>query len=225
VSPEPDAAPERTPVAGNSNDPVAGKSKDAAPGGGNDVGGFEPVAGKSTDGIPDTVSKKIATEKGLPDRKGEAERKYESENELEIEEERVDRTDPSLRPDHRYYAVRSMLAKGQQPRKLNPRMKTDEHTDNGFVVEGDERWFRNYNYSSIERTVNVSCSFSYDGGCVTCLSGRHDAWGGRGGNQSLLLPPTTTSLPTSRWTGRESAFEYSEWNLEAWTKLPKSYPG
>jgi len=68
------------------------------------------------DGIPDTGSKKIATEKGVPERKGELERKDESEDELEIEEKRVDRTDPSLRPDHRYYAVRSMLAKGQQPK-------------------------------------------------------------------------------------------------------------
>jgi hypothetical protein len=80
-----------------------------------------------------------------------------------------------------------MLAKGQQPRKLNPRMKTEENMDNGFVVEGDERWFRNYNYSSIERTVNVSCSFSYDGGCVTCLSGRHDAWGGKGGEPVVIV--------------------------------------
>ncbi len=84
VSPEPDAFPERTPVAGNSNDPVAGNSKDAAPGGGKDDGGFEPVAGKSTDGIPDTGSKKKATEKGVSERKGESERKDESENELEI---------------------------------------------------------------------------------------------------------------------------------------------
>ena len=79
------------------------------------AGGFEPVAGKSTDGAPDTGSKKNAPEKGEPEKKGEPERKDESENELEIEEERVDRMDPSLRPDHRYYAVRSMLAKGQQP--------------------------------------------------------------------------------------------------------------
>jgi hypothetical protein len=145
VSPEPDAGPERNPVAGN--------SMGGAPGDGNEAGGFEPVAGKSTDGIPDTGLKKKTPEKGEPERKGESERKDESENELEIEEERVDRTDPSLMPDHRYYTVRSMLAKGQQPHKLNPRMKTEEYTDNGFVVEGDERWFRNYNYSSIERTV------------------------------------------------------------------------
>ncbi len=108
-------------------------------------------------------------------------------SEIEVDEEKPDRTDPSLRPDHRYYANRSLLAKGQQPRKLNLRMKMEEGTDNGFMVDGDERWFRNYNYSSIERTVNVSCSFSYNVGCVTCLSGRHDAWVGKEGEPVVIV--------------------------------------
>jgi hypothetical protein len=170
--PEPDANPVPIPAAGSSKEmrvaEVAGE------------GGAELVAGRSTDGNPDTGEKANAPEKGEPEKKGKSDRPDGSDNEIEVEEERPDRTDPSLRPDHRYYAVRSLLDKGQHPRKLNPRMKTEESTNNGFVVEGDERWYRNYNYSSIERTVNVSCSFSYDGGCVTCLSGRHDAWGGGG---------------------------------------------
>jgi hypothetical protein len=179
VSPEPDVGPEQIPAAGSSKD--TGRLEV------NGVGGSEPVAGKSTDGIPDTGVKEKAPEKGEPEKEGQSERTDKSDNEIEVEEERLDRTDPSLRPDHRYYAVRSMLAKGQQPHKLNQRMKTEESMDNGFVVEGDERWFRNYNYSSIERTVNVSCSFSYDGGCVTCLSGRHDAWGGKGGEPVVIV--------------------------------------
>ncbi len=193
VSPEPEMGPE--PI------PVAGSSKDGGTAGGDGVGRFEPVAGNSTDGIPDTGVRNKAPEKGETEKKGQSEKNEESENNLEIEEERVDRTDPSLRPDHRYFAVRSMLEKGQQPRKLNPRMKTEENNDNGFVVEGDERWFRNYNYSSIERTVNVSCSFSYDGGCVTCLSGRHDAWGGRRGEPVVIVatdPHFPPNIPVDR---------------------------
>jgi hypothetical protein len=179
VSPEPEMGPDRM--------PTAGTSKEGGTVGGGGAAGLDPGAGPSTNGSPDTVLRKKAQEKGEPEEKGQPERHEESENDLEIEEERVDMTDPSLRPDHRYFAVRSMLEKGQQPRKLNPRMKTEENKDSGFVVEGDERWFRNYNYSSIERTVNVSCSFSYDGGCVTCLSGRHDAWGGRRGEPVVIV--------------------------------------
>ncbi len=104
VSPEPEMDPEPM--------PMAGTSKEGETMGGDGAAGREPVAGQSTNGSPDTGLRKKAQEKGEPEKKGQPDRQEESENDLEIEEERVDKTDPSLRPDHRYFAVRSMLEKG-----------------------------------------------------------------------------------------------------------------
>ncbi len=153
-------------------------------------------------------------------RDGKAE---DSDVETEDEDDSTDMRDPSLRPDHRYYAVRSQLANSQFPQKLNPKMKTVQKKDDGFMIERDERWYRNYNYSSIERTVNVSCSFSYNRECITCLHNRHSAWQGRNGEPIVMVatdhhfPP-----PTSQWTGKGSASGSCVWNLVAWTRLPES---
>jgi hypothetical protein len=76
---------------------------------------------------------------------------------------------------------------GKKARKLNRRMKATESKDDGFLLKGDERYFRNYNESSIERRVNVSVSFMYNGTCNTCLSGPHDAWQGREGQPVVIV--------------------------------------
>jgi hypothetical protein len=65
--------------------------------------------------------------------------------------------------------------------------KATESNDDGFLLKGDERYFRNYNESSIERRVNVSVSFMYNGTCNTCLNGPHDAWQGREGQPAVIV--------------------------------------
>jgi hypothetical protein len=101
VSPEPEVGQVPLPVAGSSRDMRTAE--------------VDGDGGKSTDGIPDTGAKENVPEKGEPEKKGQSERTDKRDNEIEVEEERVDRMDPSLRPDHRYYAVRSMLAKASSP--------------------------------------------------------------------------------------------------------------
>ncbi len=104
----------------------------------------------------------------------------EEEDEL-VEEDVENELDNSLRPDHRFFAVRALVEGGKTARKLNRRMKLPERKDEGFLLRGDERFFRNANDSSIERRVNVSASFMAHGKCNTCLNGTHDAWVGREG--------------------------------------------
>ncbi len=103
----------------------------------------------------------------------------EDDDELVVEEGESE-LDSSLKPDHRFFAVRAIV-EGGKARKLNRRMKTAAAKDDGFLSKGDERFFRNANDSSIERRVNVSASFLAHGKCSTCLNGSHDAWVGREG--------------------------------------------
>jgi hypothetical protein len=159
-------------------------------------------------------------EEGAGGRNREA---MDSDVEIEEDDDSTDMRDPSLRPDHRYYAVRSQLANSQFPRKLNPKMKTVQKKDDGFMIEGDERWYRNYNYSSIERTVNVSCSFSYNGECITCLHNRHSAWQGRNGEPIVMVATDHHFPPTFQWTGKGNASGSCVWSQAAWTRLPGSW--
>jgi hypothetical protein len=97
-----------------------------------------------------------------------------------------DELDSSLRPDHRFFAVRALVEKGRTATKLNRRMKLDVVDKVGFLLKGDERYFRNANECSIERRVNVSSSFTHSGRCHTCLNGQHDAWQGRHGQPVVV---------------------------------------
>ncbi len=72
-------------------------------------------------------------------------------------------------------------------RKLNRRLKTQVYKDVGLLPKGDERFYRNFNDSSIEMRVNMLASFQYNGTCHTCLSGPHDAWQGRDGQPVVVV--------------------------------------
>jgi hypothetical protein len=98
----------------------------------------------------------------------------------------IDPINPNLRPDPRFFAVRSMLAGSMEPRLLNKRMKRPEQ-DTGFLVEGDERWYRNANSSCTSKMMNSSASFLPNGRCHTCLSGEHDAWIGSNGQPVVFI--------------------------------------
>jgi hypothetical protein len=97
-----------------------------------------------------------------------------------------DELDNSLRPDSRFFAVRALVEGGRCATKLNRRMKLEAAEKDGFLVKGDERYFRNANESSIDRRVNVSSSFTLSGRCHTCLNGAHDAWQGRQGQPVVM---------------------------------------
>jgi hypothetical protein len=109
------------------------------------------------------------------------------EDDLVLEEEGEDELDSKLKPDHRFFAVRALLEGGKTARKLNRRLKVQAGKDDGFLVKGDERYFRNFNDNSIDRRVNVSVSFQYNGTCHTCLNGPHDAWQGRDGQPVVMV--------------------------------------
>ena len=90
--------------------------------------------------------------------------------------------------DQRYYYVQSLRAKIPPGRELNKdagRRTGAEEAASGDDVAGfqgqDERWLRNYNIHSVERKVNVSCSFNPKSQlCYTCLGEPHRAWEGKG---------------------------------------------
>jgi hypothetical protein len=104
----------------------------------------------------------------------------------EIEPEDIDPVDPNLKPDHRFFVVRAMVAGNMEPRPLNKRMKKTD-PDPGFLIEGDERWYRNANVSCTTKKLNTSASFTPRGGCHTCISGIHDAWIGRNGQPTVVV--------------------------------------
>jgi hypothetical protein len=109
------------------------------------------------------------------------------EEDLVLEEDGEDELDSKLKPDHRFFAVRALVEGGKMARKLNRRLKVQAGKDDGFLVKGDERYFRNFNDNSIDRRVNVSVSFQYNGTCHTCLNGPHDAWQGRDGQPVVMV--------------------------------------
>ncbi len=93
--------------------------------------------------------------------------------------------------DHRYYAVRSIRSAKQVGRDLNKEVAADsvrvEEGMEGFLTD-DERWLRNYNIHSVERGVNVSCSFNPRSGlCYTCLGEPHRAWESDGAPVAVVL--------------------------------------
>jgi hypothetical protein len=59
-----------------------------------------------------------------------------------LEGEGEDELDNNLKPDHKFFAVRSLVEGGKTARKLNRRLKVAASTDEGFLVKGDERYFR-----------------------------------------------------------------------------------
>jgi hypothetical protein len=57
----------------------------------------------------------------------------------EEEPEILDPVNPKLRPDPRFFLVRSMLTGSMEPRHLDRKIKQPEAYP-GFLVERDERW-------------------------------------------------------------------------------------
>jgi hypothetical protein len=91
-------------------------------------------------------------------------------------------------PDNLYRAVRSVMAGGQDPLKLNPRMKYNRGEDPGFMTPGDERILRNANMCNMEEKRIASVSFDpVSGRCYTCLNGEHRAWMGRDGGPICVV--------------------------------------
>jgi hypothetical protein len=83
-------------------------------------------------------------------------------------------------PDNMYQAVRSIMSGGQDPVKLNPRMRYNRGEDPGFMTPGDERILRNANMCNMEFKRISSASFDpVSGRCYTCLNGEHKAWRSR----------------------------------------------
>ncbi len=93
--------------------------------------------------------------------------------------------------DHRYYAVRSIGSAKQVGRDLNKEVTADSVRGaegmEGFLTD-DERWLRNYNIHSVERGVNMSCSFNPKSGlCYTCLGEPHRAFESDGAPVAVVL--------------------------------------
>jgi hypothetical protein len=107
------------------------------------------------------------------------------DNPLEIETESIAIV---KHPDNLYKAVRSVMAGGQDPLKLNPRMKYNRGEDPGFMGPGDERILRNANMCSMEEKRIASVSFDpVSGRCYTCLNGDHRAWAARDGGPICVI--------------------------------------
>jgi hypothetical protein len=130
-------------------------------------------------------NRKEDKEKDIPD----------SEDESSEVPEILDPRDKNLRPDHRYFAVKALLPGSTKPTKLNPNIK-DGPQDAGFLTDGDERWFRNANVSNIDKRLNSSASFTPDGTCHTCLSGKHAAWIGKD-KQPIVVAASDQHFPAN----------------------------
>jgi hypothetical protein len=135
------------------------------------------------DNVPDEGGEKEDEVAGS----GEDEDGHEEEDVEEdgVDPEEIDTINPNLRPDHRFFAVRAMLAGSMEPRTLNRKLKKPD-PEPRFLVEEDERWYRNANSSCTTKKLNTSASFTPLGRCHTCLSGEHDAWEGREGQQVIV---------------------------------------
>jgi hypothetical protein len=115
--------------------------------------------------------------------------------------------DPNLRPDSRYFSVRTVRTGCSEPRCLNRRLN-NKVQDPGFNVPGDERWYRNDKISCMEKKLNISLSFSAKGFCHTCLSGDHDAWVGRK-KQPIVIAASGQYFPVNLPAdGRGTAFGF-----------------
>jgi hypothetical protein len=144
------------------------------------------IDGEAADpiGLSEKEEDENTAERTEKDDESEDDRK-DAENEG-LEPEDIDPADPNLKPDHSFFVVRAMLAGSMEPRPLNKRMKKPD-PDPGFLIDGDERWYRNANVSSTDKKMNTSASFTPRGGCHTCISGVHDAWIGRNGQPTVVV--------------------------------------
>ncbi len=103
-------------------------------------------------------------------------------------------------PDNMYQAVRSVMAGGQNPVKLNQQMKYGRSEDPGFLTPGDERILRNANMCNMEEKRISSASFDpVSGRCFTCLNGDHKAWMSRTGGLRGAFGPTFSG----KYSGRQ----------------------
>jgi hypothetical protein len=93
-------------------------------------------------GLPEKEEDENMAERTEKNDESEDDRKEEENEGLEPED--IDPVDPNLKPDHRFFVVRAMLAGSMEPRPLNKRMKKPD-PDPGFLIVGDERWYRNAN--------------------------------------------------------------------------------
>ncbi len=104
------------------------------------------------------------------------------------------------RIDNRYFVVRSIRSAKQVGRELNRggnREDGGQEGEMGGFHGEDERWLRNYNIHSVEKGVNVSCSFNPRSGlCYTCLGEPHRAWEGREG-QPVVVVLADQSFPAN----------------------------
>ncbi len=123
----------------------------------------------------------------------------EKDDETNTEEEEIpailDPFNPNLRPDSRYFTVRTMRKGCTEPKSLNRRLK-NVNQDPGFNIPGDERWYQNDNISCMDRKLNISLSFTSKGTCHTCLSGDHDAWVGRN-TQPIVIAASDQHFPAN----------------------------
>jgi hypothetical protein len=174
VAPNPTAA-----AADTTAEPAAGNEVGEADGGeAGTEGGYGRQEGGEVPGF-EVGERRDEEDAGLSDG-------YFDEDELVLEDDGEDELDSKLKPDHRFFAVRALVEGGKTARKLNRRLKVRAGNDDGFLVKGDERFFRNFNDSSIERRV-MSASFQYNGTCHTCLNGPHDAWQGWDGQPVVMV--------------------------------------
>ncbi len=107
-------------------------------------------------------------------------------------EEGRSKGDSRVKVDHRYYAVRSMQEHRVESRELNKRNDESVYVESytGFQGE-DKRWLRNYNIHSMEKQVNISCS--YNPLCYTCFGEPHNAREGREGQPVTYVFPGAES--------------------------------
>ncbi len=141
--------------------------------------GLDPVAGIAADANVKTGVKPI---------EGEQPAISEEETGENPQEIRADPVSAVKHPDNLYRVVRSVMAGGQDPLKLNPCMKYYRGEDPGFMAPGDERILRNANMCNMEEKRISSVSFDpVSGRCYTCLNGEHRAWMARDGGPICVV--------------------------------------
>jgi hypothetical protein len=156
---------------------TGGNGGEATGGNGGEAAASAEVPGK------EDIPTEMNDEKNAPgEREGQEGEGVEDES---VAPEEIDPINRNLRPDHRFFAVRAMLAGSMEPRLLNRKLKKPA-PEPGFLVEGDERWYRNWNLSCTAKKLNTSASFTPLGRCHTCLSGEHNAWAGRQGQPVII---------------------------------------
>jgi hypothetical protein len=181
-------------VGGSEGEEILEESEDGADEG---AAGEDPPAGDVDAGpVPETAAAQNMA--GTEEQENADEKEDRNENEERVDEsvgeeqeiavENVSVPVTVRHPDNMYKAVRSVLSGGQDPLKLNPRMKFNRGEDPGFMVPGDERILRNANMCSMEEKRICSTSFDpVSGRCYTCLNGDHRAWAARDGGPICVV--------------------------------------